>query len=169
MEYCLIKVKLRELYAEFNFWYELLSKTECNSDNQTFHYPLLPPEVPPLDLCWRLPKHKWEEATQNALHICKFSPPHTSLITFLVLTNKSFHLQPRLKTVIDVVTRTAAASDSFLHLCNVCDSRKHPNKPIKTHKKHEFWYFVHFGKGAFLKSDVEPLGDAFFYRSCSFL
>lgn len=48
IEYCLIKVKLRELYAEFNFCHELLSKTECNSDNQTFHYPLLPPEVPPL-------------------------------------------------------------------------------------------------------------------------
>lgn len=58
MEYCLIKAKLRELYAEFNFWYELLSKTECNSDNQTFHYLLLPPEVPPLRLCSRLPKHR---------------------------------------------------------------------------------------------------------------
>lgn len=51
IEYCLIKVKLRELYAEFNFRFELLSKAECNSDNQTFHYPLLPPEVPPLVLC----------------------------------------------------------------------------------------------------------------------
>lgn len=37
IEYCLIKVKLPELYAEFNFCYEILVKTECNSDNQTFH------------------------------------------------------------------------------------------------------------------------------------
>lgn len=47
MEYCLIKVKLRELYAEFNFLPRIIvgNKTECNSDNQTFHYPLFPPEV----------------------------------------------------------------------------------------------------------------------------
>lgn len=56
MEYCLIKVKLRELYAEFNFWCELLPKTECNSDNQTFHYLLLPPEVPLLVSLLTTPK-----------------------------------------------------------------------------------------------------------------
>lgn len=68
MEYCLIKIKLRELYVEFNFWNKLLLKTECSSHHKTFHYALLPPEVPSLGADWQLPKQKWEQATHNALH-----------------------------------------------------------------------------------------------------
>lgn len=104
-------------------------------------------------LCWRLPKHKWGEATHNALPICKFSLAHQlpSVEHFCLWRTKASALAPppsgednRLKrAAVRAMFKTPqmwrgrrvninACQALLVHRGRLWNNRTHPDKSIES-------------------------------------